>query len=128
MKDHFIDDRALAAEFDDEALQFDNAEPSPLLWRKAIGRLVVGLQHKLAFRIQRHAMRRRATLEIPTHRARKAASVQSPAARRTNTISFTIGSSGVERLTMLPSRSVRKVMASLSGSRRSGTSGNSNVS
>src|SRR4051794_23745193 len=61
MKDHFIDDRAVAAKFDDEPLQLDDAEPSTLLRRKAIGRLVIGLQHELAFRIERHAMCGRAT-------------------------------------------------------------------
>src|ERR1700719_4338685 len=63
MKDQFVDDRPFAAEFDEEALEFDNAEPSALLRHKAIGRLIVGLQHKLALRIERHTMGRRATLE-----------------------------------------------------------------
>jgi hypothetical protein len=63
MKDHFIDDRALAAKFGSETLQFDNAEPPPLQCCKAIGRLIVGLQHEVTLRIQRHSMRRRATLE-----------------------------------------------------------------
>ena len=64
MKDHFIDGRALAAKFDNEALQLDDAKPSSLLGREAIGRLVVGLQHKAAFAIQRDAMRYRAALEV----------------------------------------------------------------
>ena len=63
MKDHFVDDRSFAAKFDNEALQFRNAEPSAFLRRKAIGWLIVGLQHKAAFRIQRHTMGRRAALE-----------------------------------------------------------------
>src|SRR6266851_7632139 len=63
MKDHFVDDRPFTAKFDEEALQFRDAEPSAFLRRKAIGRLIVGLQHKLAFRIHRHTMCRRATLE-----------------------------------------------------------------
>ena len=58
MKDHFVDDRPFAAKFDKKALQFRNAEPSALLRRKAIGWLIVGLQHKLAFGIQRHTMGR----------------------------------------------------------------------
>lgn len=33
MKDHLIDAHPLAAKFDDEALQFDDAKPSPLLRR-----------------------------------------------------------------------------------------------
>jgi hypothetical protein len=45
MKDHFADDGALAAEFNKEALQFEYAEPSLVLRRKAIGRLVIRLQH-----------------------------------------------------------------------------------
>ena len=64
MKDHFIDGRPLAAKFDDEALQLDDAKPSSLLGREAIGRLVVGLQHKAAFAIQRDTMRYRAALEV----------------------------------------------------------------
>ena len=64
----------------------------------------------------------------PTQRARKPASMHSPAARRANTTSLTIGSSGAERLTISPSRSVRNVMASPSGSRRSLIAGNSKVS
>jgi hypothetical protein len=63
MKDQFVDDRRFVAKFDKEALQFNKAEPSAFLRRKAIGRLIVGLPHKPAFRIQRHAMCRRATLE-----------------------------------------------------------------
>src|ERR1043166_2910151 len=63
MKDHFVDDGPLATEFNNEALQFDYAEPSALLRRKAIGRLVIGLQYKLPFCIQRPAMGRRAALE-----------------------------------------------------------------
>jgi hypothetical protein len=43
MKDHFIDGLTLAAKFDNEALQFDNAKPAALLRGKAIGGLVVGL-------------------------------------------------------------------------------------
>ena len=43
MKDHFIDGLTLAAKFDNEALQFDNAKPSAVLRGKAIGGLVVGL-------------------------------------------------------------------------------------
>ena len=64
MKDHFIDGRPLAAKFDDEALQLDDAKSSSLLGREAIGRLVVGLQHKPAFAIQRDAMRYRTALEV----------------------------------------------------------------
>ena len=36
MKDPFIDSLFLAAKFDDEAFQLDDAEPSSLLGRKAI--------------------------------------------------------------------------------------------
>ena len=64
MKDHSIDDRALARKFDDETLQLDDAKPSSLLGSKTIGRLVVGLQNKAAFAIQRDAMRYRAALEV----------------------------------------------------------------
>src|SRR5262245_5896618 len=64
MKHQLIDDRSLTAKLDGKAFQLDNAELSTLLRRKAIGRLVVGLQYKLAFCIQRHAMGRRAALEI----------------------------------------------------------------
>src|SRR6185369_17793508 len=64
MEDHFIHGRSLAAKFDNEALQLDDAKPSSLLGREAIGRLVVGLQHKAAFAIQRDAMRYRAALEM----------------------------------------------------------------
>ena len=34
MKDHFIDDRALANKFDDKTFQFDDAKPSALLGRE----------------------------------------------------------------------------------------------
>src|SRR5438105_11720369 len=64
MKDHFIDGRPLAAKFNDEALQLDDAEPSSLLGREAIGRLVIGLQHKAVFAIERNTMRYRAALEV----------------------------------------------------------------
>jgi hypothetical protein len=64
MKDHFVDNRALATEFNNEALQFEDAEPSALLRCKVIGWLVVRIQHEMAIRIQRHPMRRRAALEI----------------------------------------------------------------
>src|SRR5262245_45437245 len=58
MKHQLIDDRSLTAKLDGKAFQLDNAELSALLRRKAIGRLVVGLQHKLPFCVQRHAMGR----------------------------------------------------------------------
>src|SRR4051812_25880387 len=64
MKDDFVDDGALATEFNDEALQFEYAEPSALLRRKPICRLVIRLQHEMAFCIQHHPMHRRAALEI----------------------------------------------------------------
>jgi hypothetical protein len=51
MKDHFIHRLPLAVKFDDEALQLDDAEPSFLLGRKAIGRLIIGLQRKPAFQV-----------------------------------------------------------------------------
>jgi hypothetical protein len=50
MKNYFFDDRAFAGKFDEESLLFDDAEPSAMLRREAIDRLIVGLQHKLAFR------------------------------------------------------------------------------
>jgi hypothetical protein len=58
MKYHPIDDRRVAAEFDDEALQFDDTKLSALQRCKAMARLIVGLQHKLTFRIIRTAFRR----------------------------------------------------------------------
>ena len=70
MKDHFIDDRPFAAKLDDESLQLDDAKSSTVLRRKTVGRLVVGLQHKLPFCIQRHAMGRRAALETCRRTAR----------------------------------------------------------
>ena len=58
MEDQFVEAR-LAAEFDDEALQFEDTKLSAPQRRKAIGRLILGIQHKLTFRIKRHAMGRR---------------------------------------------------------------------
>jgi hypothetical protein len=69
MKDHFIDDIAFTAKFDDESLQLDDAKSSTVLRCKTLGRLVVGLQHKLPC-IQRHAMGRRAALETADCSAR----------------------------------------------------------
>jgi hypothetical protein len=58
VKDDLADTIALAAEFDEKSLQFDVAKSAALLWLEAMGRLVVGLQHKPAFAIQCDAMGR----------------------------------------------------------------------
>ena len=56
MKDHFVNDGAFATEFNDDALHLDDPKSSTVMRCKTVGRLVVGLQHKLAFCIQRYAM------------------------------------------------------------------------
>src|SRR5262245_33299648 len=63
MKDQFIDDLARASKLDSEAFQLDDAKSSVVMRCKTVSRLVVGLQYKLPFCTQRHAMRRRATPE-----------------------------------------------------------------
>src|SRR5262245_43148814 len=63
MEDQFIDALARALKLDSEAFQLDNAKFSALLGCQTVGRLVVGLDHKLPFCIQRHAMGRWAALE-----------------------------------------------------------------
>src|SRR5262245_9470927 len=63
MKDQFIYDLARASRLDSEAFQLDHAKSSVVMRCKTVSRLVVGLQYKLPFCTQRHAMHRRATLE-----------------------------------------------------------------
>src|SRR6266702_6463940 len=64
MKDHLVDRRRLAAKFDNEAFELDDAKPSALLGREAIGRLVIRLQRKASLTIQRDAMGDRATFVV----------------------------------------------------------------
>src|SRR5262245_18303124 len=63
MKDHFIDECALTAKFDGESRHLDDPKSSTVMRCETVRRLVVGLQDKLPFCIQRHAMGRRAALE-----------------------------------------------------------------
>src|SRR5262245_46692422 len=63
MKNDFIDDDAFTAKFDDKSLQLDDPKSPSVLGCKTVGRLVVWLQHKLPFCIQRHGVGRRAGLE-----------------------------------------------------------------
>jgi hypothetical protein len=84
VKDDLVDAVALAAEFDEKSLQFDNAKFAALLRLEAMGRLVVGLQHKPAFAIQCHAMGRGPARECGAYPAigcRRAAMTSDDAAR-----------------------------------------------